>query len=120
MDTVEIIAITSAVALALLFVIAGIFLLRGKCLWLVAGYNTMSAKKKEKYDQLALGKFMGKVFFAFAVIVPAIMLGSLFHIPILMWIAVGLVVALVIFMIIFANTNQRFIKEKYRGRHFED
>ena len=34
---------------------------RGKCLWLIAGYNTMSPAEKARIDEKALGRFTAKL-----------------------------------------------------------
>ena len=45
----------------LLFVVMGISLLAGRGAWLIAGYNTMPKKERERYDERALCRFMGKL-----------------------------------------------------------
>ncbi|WP_237475779.1 DUF3784 domain-containing protein [Virgibacillus salexigens] len=47
-----------------LFIVLGIILINGKGSSLIAGYNTMPPEEKEKYDTVALCKFMGKMMFA--------------------------------------------------------
>ena len=41
-----------------LFVVLGIVFINGKGSFLIAGYNTMPPEEKEKYDEVALCKFM--------------------------------------------------------------
>ena len=43
----------------ILFLILSIVLLMGKGAFLIAGYNTMAALEKEKYDEVALCRAMG-------------------------------------------------------------
>ena len=44
-----------------LFNVLGIYLSTGRGTFLIAGYNTMPKEEKEKYDAVALCKFMGKM-----------------------------------------------------------
>ncbi|PID23166.1 hypothetical protein CSV61_01530 [Sporosarcina sp. P3] len=46
------------------FIGLGIMFMNGKGAMIIAGYNTMSPVEKEKYDEVALCKFMGKMMFA--------------------------------------------------------
>lgn len=42
------------------FVVGGILVLNGKGTFLISGYNRMSKAEKEKYDEAAICKFVGK------------------------------------------------------------
>ena len=42
----------------------GIVFINGKGSFLIAGYNTMPPEEQDKYDTIALCKFMGKMMFA--------------------------------------------------------
>lgn len=42
--------------MALLFLMVGIFLFKGKAAWLIAGYNSLSEEEKKKYDKKAICK----------------------------------------------------------------
>jgi hypothetical protein len=46
--------------------VCGIFLSKGKGAFLIAGYNTLSASEKAKYDEKALCQFMGKMMYGFS------------------------------------------------------
>lgn len=48
------------------FIVLGIILSSGKGSYLIAGFNTLPKEDKEKYDSVALCKFMGKIMFAIA------------------------------------------------------
>jgi hypothetical protein len=56
MDTVMWITCFSTVALC---VAGGIALINGKGAFLIAGYNTMSPEEQARYDEKALGRFVG-------------------------------------------------------------
>lgn len=95
----------------LLFIVMGVFLLMGKGAWMIAGYNTMPKREKEKWDEKALCRFMGKSMFYFAfcmVLMVADKYFSGYHLT-----AYGsfMIFAGVIFMVIYANTGGRFKKK---------
>ena len=50
----------------LLFFLLGVLFSMGRGAVLIAGYNTASKAEKEKYDEKALCRFMGKLMFALA------------------------------------------------------
>ena len=50
----------------ILLVVLGTMMSLGKWSFLIAGYNTMSKEEKERYDETALCKFMGKFMFVVA------------------------------------------------------
>ncbi len=82
----------------------------GKGAFLIAGYNTSSKAEKEKFDEKALCKFMGKSMFAIAACWLVVALGEIIDSQAPLWIGVGLFFALVIFMVVYANTGNRFRK----------
>ena len=95
-----------------LFILLGIMLSLGKWSFLIAGFNTMSKEEKEKYDVLALCKFMGKLMFIIAFSVLLFILSRLLMTNVLLYIGVGIVIVSVVFTVIYANTGNRFkIKE---------
>ena len=95
-----------------LFILLGIMLSLGKWSFLIAGFNTMSKEEKEKYDVLALCKFMGKLMFIIAFSVLLFILSRLLMTNVLLYIGVGIVIVSVVFTVIYANTGDRFkIKE---------
>ena len=47
------------VFLSIVLLVVSVVLLRGKGSFLIAGYNTMKASEKRKYDEVALCKLMG-------------------------------------------------------------
>lgn len=96
--------------ITLLMLAMSIPLLRGRGAWLIAGFNTMSKKEREKYDAEALCKFMGRYLLSTALLTPAIAIGGILK---LNWLCIGYALyALlsVIFVVIYCNTGNRFKK----------
>ena len=54
--------------MALLFLMAGILLFKGKASWLIAGYNSLSEEEKKKYDKKAICKAASFICFVCCVI----------------------------------------------------
>jgi len=54
--------------LACIFLIIAIFMFFGKGSWMIAGYNTASAKEKEQYDKKKLCRMMGITLLVIAVL----------------------------------------------------
>ncbi len=97
-------------AAVLFFIVLGIVFMNGKGAFLIAGYNTSCKEEKEKYDKKALCIFMGKSMFALA----ACWLISVFSEPdgnmIPFWVGISLFFAVITFILIYANTGNRFRK----------
>lgn len=93
-----------------MFIVIGIVLINGKGSSLIAGYNTMPKEKKEKYDSIALSKFMGKMMFAlsFCMLLWIVSIG--YESNSLFIIGLALFIGIVLFTIIYINTNNRFKK----------
>lgn len=53
---------------AFLFLVIGIFLFKGKGLWLIAGYNTLPKEEQDKYDKNKLSKSVGSICFLVSII----------------------------------------------------
>lgn len=49
--------------MALLFLMVGIFLFKGKAAWLIAGYNSLSEEEKKKYDKKTICRTAGFICF---------------------------------------------------------
>lgn len=97
-------------SVALLFLLLGLVFIRGQGAFLIAGYNTSSRAEKEKYDELALCRFMGKIMFLFALSFLIAMLSGLLGHMVFLWVGLGLFFAGVVFSLIYANTGNRFKK----------
>jgi hypothetical protein len=97
----------------LIFVILGFVLRTGKGNFLLAGYNTSSKEEKEKYDEVALGKFMGNLLIIIAAIVLTTAVSEIYNVALFNFIVIAapiLIVVLVFGTIIYANTGNRFKK----------
>ena len=102
----------------LLFTALGIYMmLTGRGSFLIAGYNTMSKKEKEKYNSVDLCKFIGKfiiiigvstILFAIGLIVGAMYSGLLLWITIILYFVI--VIGFSIFAVVYCNTGNRFRK----------
>jgi hypothetical protein len=118
MEDWEITLIVTAIAMLALFLTLSIVFASGKGAWLISGYNTVSAEKKAKYDTQAMCKFMSWFSLAVAVAMPTLLLACVFEIWWLAILATAAFVGLTIFVIVYANTGNRFKKcdsEIYTG-----
>lgn len=98
--------------LLVLFLILSVVLYLGKGSALIAGYNTLPKEEQAKYDKVALGKFMGKSMFAISSAVGLWVIASYFMIDWLFYVGTGLIVLIVVFMVAYANTGNRFKKDE--------
>ncbi|WP_338732052.1 DUF3784 domain-containing protein [Mangrovimonas cancribranchiae] len=57
------------ILVAIIFIILGILIKHGKMYFLIAGYNTMTAKKKAKYNISGIATLMRNVMFAMAILI---------------------------------------------------
>ncbi len=95
----------------IIFIVLGVMLSLGKCSFLIAGFNTMDKKEKEKYDVKALCKFMGKLMFGVGFFIALDIVGDLINKPIMNKVMPFGVCGLAIFAAIYCNTNNRFQKK---------
>jgi preprotein translocase subunit SecG len=93
-----------------LFIVLGVLFTNGKGALLIAGYNTMAKEEQEKYDKPALCRFMGKMMFALAFSMVFWALSELYQKPFLFTVGLVLFFCVIIFMLIYLNTNNRFKK----------
>jgi Ca2+/Na+ antiporter len=94
----------------LLLIVLGILFLNGKGAFLIAGFNTKSKEEQAQYDQTALCKFMGKMTFALAFSIALWALSELFKIQFLFTVGMVFFIYIIVFMLIYLNTNNRFKK----------
>lgn len=94
----------------ILFIVIGIFLVNGKGSFLIAGYNTMSAEEKEKYDKTELLKFIGKMMFVLAFSMILWVLSEVYGIDWLFVAGLILFIFITLFMVIYVNLGQKFRK----------
>ena len=107
----KIVSIIIMASVIVLFIILGIVFLRGKGSSFIAGYNTMSPEEKENYDTFALCKFMGKMMFALSFSMLFWILSIVYEMNWLLGLGLVLFIGIVVFMIIYVNTGNRFKKE---------
>ncbi|MCA1065708.1 DUF3784 domain-containing protein [Rossellomorea sp. AcN35-11] len=93
------------------FFIFAVFLSKGKGAFLIAGYNTLSESEKAAYDERALCKFMGKMMFGFSFSLLLWALSEWFDIQLLFIIGLGLFLGLIVFILVYTNTGNRFKKK---------
>lgn len=106
------IALGVQLAVVLLCLLLGILFSRGKRAFLIAGYNTASPEEKKTYDEKALCRFMGKLMFAIGGSYCLIALGTFLERMALTWVGIALILGLVLWAVIYANTGNRFRKGK--------
>ncbi|WP_368655035.1 DUF3784 domain-containing protein [Ornithinibacillus sp. 4-3] len=92
------------------FILIGIVLINGKGSFLIAGYNTMSPEEKEKYDTVSLCKCMGKMMFALSFSMLFWVFSEIYEIDWLFVFGFVLFIGIVVFMLIYMNTGNRFKK----------
>lgn len=93
-----------------LFVFLGILFTMGKGSILIAGFNTMPKSEKEKYDTLALCKFMGKMMFLLAFSQVFWLFSNWLAIQAVLYVGHILFFGTIVFILIYANTGGRFKK----------
>jgi len=98
------------ICVILLLIVLGILQLNGKGAFLIAGFNTKSYEEQEKYNITALSKFMGIMMFWLAFSMVFWVLSDLFRVHFLFIVGMVLFVCIILFMLIYMNTNNRFKK----------
>lgn len=91
-----------------LCILLGIVLSMGKGSFLIGGFNMMSKEEQEKYDKVALCKFTGKMMFALAFSMVFWVLSQTLDMKFLLYIGVLLFFAIIVSMLIYLNTGNRF------------
>ena len=99
-------------AMILIFLLLGLVFSRGKGAFLIAGYNTASKAEKEKYDEKALCRFVGKLMFALAGAWVPVALSALLDRMWLLCMGLGVFFAVCIGGVVYMNTGHRFEKKK--------
>lgn len=92
------------------FVLMGILFARGKGMSLIAGYNTLSPREKEKYDKEKLSRAMARMMFLLAGTWAVAALGDVFHTKALYWVGMVLFLVVIIGGVIYMNTGNRLKK----------
>ena len=89
-------------------IILAIFLINGKGSFLIAGYNTMSKHRKEKYDKFALCRFTGWLLIVISVCIFILFLGIYFQKSWLTYCGIGLIIVVPICAAIYMNISKHF------------
>ena len=92
------------------FVLMGILFARGKGMSLIAGYNTLSPREKEKYDKEKLCKAMSGMMFLLAGTWAVAAAGVYIRSNALCWAGIALFLAVIIGGVIYMNTGDRIKK----------
>lgn len=101
--------IISIGVILLFLMLAGIFS-RGKGAWLISGYNMMSEREKEKYDEVALCHFMAKFMVALAVCWIPVTLYTITYQKVFIITGIAAFCLVIAIGLIYANTGNRFKK----------
>ena len=99
-----------SIILIVLFVGLGFLFSKGKGEFLLAGYNTMSAAEKEKYDMVAICKFMGKMMYGFSFSVLLWGISALLDSQLYFVIGMIIFVLFLVWTLVYMNTGNRFKK----------
>ena len=92
------------------FVLMGILFARGKGMSLIAGYNTLAPREKEKYDKEKLCKAMSGMMFLLAGTWAVAAAGVYIRSNALCWAGIALFLAVIIGGVIYMNTGNRLKK----------
>lgn len=96
---------------ALLLVLLGLYMLQGKGMFLIAGYNTMPREEQEKYDSPAMARFIGKLLLALALCMSLWIVGIWSGANWMFYVGVGLFLVCIGAALIYMNTGGRFLKQ---------
>jgi hypothetical protein len=91
------------------------FLLNGKGAFLIAGYNTMSAKEKARFDEQALCRSVGWLLVAICACTVLVPVGLAFGMSWLTYVGIVLIFAISVGYLVYANTGNRFRKNEVAG-----
>lgn len=91
-----------------LFLALSIYFSLGKGESLIAGFNTMPTEEQEKYDTVALCKFMGKMMFIYTLGILLCFIGDQLEINLLFHTGTILFIVTTLFLLIYMNTGERF------------
>ncbi|MDR3149424.1 MAG: DUF3784 domain-containing protein [Oscillospiraceae bacterium] len=100
----QISAFIPCAAIGLVLIVLSAILLTGNGAVLIAGYNTLPQREKEKFDASRLSKFIGKVLLPVGVLTFGIGFGWSWFVPVY----IAAVIVIVTAAIIYANTGNRF------------
>ncbi|MBF1166755.1 MAG: DUF3784 domain-containing protein [[Eubacterium] sulci] len=94
------------IVFAIILIIIASFLKRGKGLWLLAGFNTMSVEERNVYDMEKIGRFISKTLTGMALCLLAFDFGLYINNIIAIvfpWVVFG---GIVIFTLVYINSDK--------------
>ena len=94
------------IVFAMILIIIAFFLKRGKGLWLLAGFNTMSVEERNVYDMEKIGRFISKTLTGMALCLLAFDFGLYINNIIAIvfpWVVFG---GIVIFTLVYINSDK--------------
>ncbi|MBF1172499.1 MAG: DUF3784 domain-containing protein [[Eubacterium] sulci] len=94
------------IVFAIILIIIAFFLKRGKGLWLLAGFNTMSVEERNVYDMEKIGRFISKTLTGMALCLLAFDFGLYINNIIAIvfpWVVFG---GIVIFTLVYLNSDK--------------
>lgn len=94
------------IVFAIILIIIAFFLKRGKGLWLLAGFNTMSVEERNVYDMEKIGRFISKTLTGMALCLLAFDFGLYINniiVIIFPWVVFG---GIVIFTLVYLNSDK--------------
>ena len=95
-----------AIVFAIMLIVISFFLKRGKGLWLLAGFNTMSVEERNVYNMEKIGKFTSKTLTGMALCLLAFDFGLYINniiVIIFPWVVFG---GIVIFTLVYLNSDK--------------
>ena len=95
-----------AIVFAIMLIVISFFLKKGKGLWLLAGFNTMSVEERNVYDMEKIGKFTSKTLTGMALCLLAFDFGLYINniiVIIFPWVVFG---GIVIFTLVYLNSDK--------------
>ena len=108
MSDSDIVALCITAFLGAVIIAISVVMMCGKGAMLIAGFNTMPKKEREKYDARALCKFVGGILLPVGITMPAVFLGGFYKLNWLIYLVIAIDVAIVIFALDSAHTGTRF------------
>jgi hypothetical protein len=108
MDTSALVGILIGGGVCLLCVVLGVVLMTGHGTMLIAGYNTMSPKEREKWNAKAIGRAVGIYLVALGVLLAATTWLAMAGVLWVSWVSLGGTLAGSLFLVIYVNKSGRF------------
>jgi len=90
--------------------ILAVIIRTGKATWLIAGYNTLSKEKKDKYDARQLNRFISNLLFAMSALLFLLVVSITYNIVALAIVTGAIFIVVLFSALIYANTGNRFQK----------